>query len=562
LGLTHDISRWINVFAEYDFYAYGRRNLDSFDQLDPNLPAAPGNVDRLTQHVKLNGYSVRLGLNLKLLDTFNPTATLSQLDSWMIYLGMFSGYTSIDFSAGANYFDNSSGLFNPVNQVFDIDTFQQGILVGGQVGVHYHLRSPYYFGLVFSGIINNSNARVTQHVQNVLTPLNQRAFAITDQFKINDNLDLAGLIGFDITPHTHIYTKFGASYAELTHGLVTTASQAFPFPMAGFQQTQRKDLWGWLLGLGLTQDLNKWVSAFVEYNYYHYDTVNLNSLDDIAPSASDINPDHLTQHVNIHASAVHLGLNLKFLNTFNPNYRVHTLHPNSWMLFLGSFAGYYSADHSYGANYFATGGAPAGPQNQLYNNDAFQHGLTWGAHIGSYYHFLKPYYLGLVFSAALNANKAPLSEFVESALAPITVRGTGINHQFQINYNVDLAVLVGRDITTYTRLYAKIGGTYAKLMDNVRFTLASPTSFPQTISQRNQRLHLWGYVLGLGFSHDLTKYLSFFAEYDHYDYPSKNLNTLNDINSGSSLQNPDLLTQHIKVSAYSVCVGLNVNFKI
>ena len=315
LGLAHDLSKRFNVFAEYDHDDYGTRNLNSLDNIAPPQSLGAGNTDRLTQHVRITANAIRVGLNLKFMDTFAPVRYASVLNPWMVYIGSFGGYYWADVGYGGNYFstiiaapDDAGG-----NQVFNNDTFQQGVSGGGQVGVQYHFQSPYYVGLVFSAAVNANKARLTESALDFVTPT-AFGFSINHEFRLQNTLDIAALIGADITAQTHVYVKVGGASTHFTDTLSITQSSTFPFPIPFLQKTERKTLWGWVLGLGLAHDLSKWFNVFAEYDHDNYGTRNLNSLDNIAPpqALGAGNTDRLTQHVAITANTVRLGVNVTF----------------------------------------------------------------------------------------------------------------------------------------------------------------------------------------------------------------------------------------------------------
>jgi len=128
-----------------------------------------------------------------------------------------------------------------------------------------------------------------------------------------------------------------------------------------------------------------------------------------------------------------------------------------WQTYLGAFSGIYSNDFGYGSTYGGTGSINV-QGNHINNNDVFQYGPSLGGQIGFNYHFHSPYYVGAVFSVMMNANKARLAITPDDVSAGSGVVFT-INHQFRINSNLDLAAVIGADITAHTQIYGKLGGT-------------------------------------------------------------------------------------------------------
>jgi len=530
-GLTQDLSRWLNVFAEYDRYDYSNNELNSYDSL------FPGNVDRLTQHMRATSSAVRVGLNVKFMDSFSPIGRITITNPWLIYLGGFAAYYSADFQYGGNYFSTFFG--NDNSQIYNNTVFQQGVAGGGQLGFHYHFQSPYSFGFNFSVASNANKARLK--VSAVAAPPGDLIPNINHQFRIATNMDMTGVIGADITAQTHLYAKIGASYAKLTHSIVGTLT-TLPSPGIVFAQVQRQSLWGWVVGIGLTQDLSRYLNAFVEYERYDYGNNELNSLDSLLPGTGI---DRLTQHARITSSALRLGLNLKFMSSFAPVTRIVITNP--WLIYLGGFAGYYSADFQYGSNYFSNL-----PSNQIYNNTSFQQGVSGGGQLGFHYHFQSPYSLGFNLSATSNANKARLT------VVDVFVTGDPgcISHQFHINTNMDITGVIGADITARTHLYAKIGASYAKLTHSIIVTLINLPS-PTAVFARTQHKNLWGWVVGVGLTQDLSRWLNVFVEYDRYDYGNNELNSYDSLFPMSVNQ----LTQHVRAVSFAARLGLNVKFE-
>ena len=491
------------------------------------------------------------------MDTFSPVRYIRVATPWMIYIGGFGGYYCADFGYGGNYFSVTN--VGPNNEVFNNDTFQQGILGGGQVGMHYHFQHPYYVGLVLSSAANANKARLTKLVNSQTSP-GLRVFEINHKFRLQNSWDIAALIGADVTARTHIYAKVGGSAARFTHTVSITRAERFPFPIPFSQQTQRKTLWGWVLGLGLTHDLSKWFSVFEEYDHYDYGTRNLNSLNNIAPLIPILTNgenDRLTQHVSITANAIHVGLNFKLMDTFSHLRYIRVAAP--WMIYIGGFGGYYRADFGYGGNYFSINSLTQ-PNNQLFNDGIHQQGLSGGEQVGVRYHFQHPYYVGLVLSSIANANRARLTEHIEDVVSP-DLLAFDINHEFRLQSSWDIAALIGTDITAQTHIYAKVGGSLTRFTDTISLTQSNAFPVPIPFSQPTQGNTIWGWVLGLGLVHDLSQWFSVFAEYDHYDFGNRNLKSLDNVRPNRNFSRAGRLTQHVSITANTVRVGLNLKFE-
>ncbi|WP_267256930.1 hypothetical protein [Coxiella endosymbiont of Ornithodoros maritimus] len=75
------------------------------------------------------------------------------------------------------------------------------------------------------------------------------------QFRINSNVDLGGILGTDITPRRHMYGKLGVSYAKLKHKVTQRVWFGVDLLQTVFQQKLSKNLWRYLAGLGIAEDL-------------------------------------------------------------------------------------------------------------------------------------------------------------------------------------------------------------------------------------------------------------------------------------------------------------------
>jgi len=554
LGLIHDLNKWLSAFVEYDYYDYGGYDLNAIDNIPGAIPAGALR-DRYSHNVRINASAFRLGLNLNFEKRYFGSRFINTANNfWMFYVGAFLGSYRADYSYGANYFSNAA---SGTNQVINFDTNQQGISGGGQVGVLYHFHNTYFLGFVFSGMMNANKARLSPAIDDAVGASGD-TFDINNEFRINANYDMALTLGADITPRTHVYAKLGGAFASFTQHLFVTQSQSIPFPIPDFVQTSSRTIWAWLLGAGLTYDISKWVSTFIEYDYYDYGRYNLSILDRIAPRITVAQADRLTQNVDINASMFRIGLNINFGNRAV----IHKLLTQpAWLVYLGAFGGYYSANFSYGANYYAITQI-VGPGNGIFNSNVFQHGVSGGGQVGIQYHFRQPYFLGFVVSGALNANKGRLIEAIDGSQSPAFVnRAFNFNYRFLINNNIDLAGVFGLDITILTHLYAKLGASYGHLIYQLFTTQTDDFAFPSVFFTQTESQSLWGWIFGLGLSHDIGKCVNIFGEFDHYSYGSYELSTVNNIAAPAGGRT-DHMTQHMRIHAFAVRVGLNVKFKL
>jgi len=551
LGLAHDISKWINIFAEYDHYGFARRNLDVYVTIGP---ASFAGFDRLTQKTRTTANAYKLGLNVKFMGEFSRALYgMSASSRWMGYLGIFGAYSAFNVSYNGTYFSNQPGG----SVILNNNSFQQAYSFGGQLGAQYHFRSPYFLGAVFSAMTNNGKAYLVQNVDSFGAP-GFIGFDIIRSSRVDYNLDLAMLLGADVTPQMHVYMKIGASYAGLAQQLNTTLARSSTIPVVGFQASEHKGLWGWVAGLGTTYDLNKWVNVFAEYVHYIYPDVSLQTLNSVSPYIGGPQRDTLNQRLGLTANSIRVGLNVKFGDSYSAMKYLASLN-RLWQIYFGAFAGYYNVDFSYAANISSNA-----QDNRSFGNDAFQQGYSVGGQLGAQYHFRRsPYFLGLVFSAMYNGHKARLVEF-NNTLTSINNQAINFDYELHINSNYDLAFALGADITQKAHLYAKLGascGNYKQLISVIQGNNnVVPTPF---ISQQQSLTKtLWGWLAALGLTYEFSKRVNIFAEYDHYNYYTTALDRAVNFAPNIFAGQANLLTQHVSSTANSIRVGLNLKFEV
>lgn len=188
------------------------------------------------------------------------------------YIGLLAGFYYADMNYASTFQTNAPTIF-----AFNRDTFQRGSTYGAELGFRIPLSQTYFldFGAGFFG--NTDKAFITDDAfpDNVATSGND----LINQFQLRYNLDITAALGIFITDFASIYLKAGASGTELTQHLNVTGNQFIIGSV--FQQTTRKDLWGFLIGLGLIRNVGQWFSLFGEFDYYDYGNQTLNTLHNI-----------------------------------------------------------------------------------------------------------------------------------------------------------------------------------------------------------------------------------------------------------------------------------------
>ncbi len=224
-----------------------------------------------------------------------------------------------------------------------------------------------------------------------------------------------------------------------------------------------------------------------------------------------------------------------------------------WTVYLGVLGNSYVGNYLYEGNFQYMDGInrrAASPSSNMNQN-----GYSWGGQAGATYHLVSPYFFGFSVAAMSNSRNA------ESTFLLNAANNGNFNTytNFRVTYNIDTMLAFGIDVTPQTHVYLKGGASYAELRQNFQVLLL--TSFPDSLLAQRTHTDLWGYVAGLGLAYDLTRWLSLFSEYDYYNYGYYNLNTIHNIFSNvGAATSTDVYNQNVRVQAYTVRFGLNVNF--
>jgi outer membrane immunogenic protein len=545
VGFTYDLSRWVNVFAEYDFYSSSTKTLKSVTHIFSHLFPPSTLTDQFVQQVRPTSSSIRLGLNIKFLDAME-SLQWTPLRAWRVYVGAFGGSAITDFQNRASYYSFSA---SPITDVFNssYDSFQQGFSGGGQFGIQYHTASPYFLGINVSFTANGQRANVIQQGTQTSIALLPR---VNFQYKLKHHTDMTAILGADITPYAHVYFKAGASNALLKAFVQLNTIFAAPVLFES-NNTQQRTFWGWIFGLGLTRDVNKWLNIFAEYTISGYHRQSLTTLHGlIAPffASTDLLTNQLRRIIE---SDVHVGFNLKFLDSFHRD--IHRASNARWQLFIGGFSGYSSIDFWYQANFqlFSTLGILE--EQARYNNDAFQRAASGGPQLGVQYHFKSPYFIGLSVSASFNSKAAHLT----GGIGFIPAFDSVLTDRFKLNNNVDITAFVGTDITQTEHVYFKVGTSRARLSTRVKAQIGS---VPTIQAQYREHLSTWGGTFGIGFAHDWSRVIGTFCEYDYYSYGTQKLNTL--FNPLAPPNPEELLFHYQSIMLHGWELRWGINFKI
>ena len=210
---------------------------------------------------------------------------------WVLYVGTFTGFYYAKFDWHGAYVVSTNSL--------ETDSMQMNVTGGGQVGLQYLFKKPFFIGMVLSAAGHGGDADVSTLISGV----SGQFFNFNQQFSVDYQFDIAGIIGYDVTPVSHLYLKVGASDANFKYQVTTIPTV--------LTRTQTVDTWGWLIGVGVAYDLSQRVSLFAEFNYNHYGRTTLNTLVNVDPRAVGV-VNSLSQHVDLRARSARVGLNVKF----------------------------------------------------------------------------------------------------------------------------------------------------------------------------------------------------------------------------------------------------------
>ena len=466
------------------------------------------------------------------------------------YIGGFLSNYFVNYAYRGSY--SSSGSPNPIPisvQEFKSSVAQEGGSFGGQIGVERHFNSPYSIGVVF-GIATNPDApALSSHIEDLSSATGQ-SVDVTDEFRLHSNIDIAAKFGIDITPGTQGYFKLGVSRGQLFTDTVVTAASNLPEPIPFHQFKNIGNLWGLLTGVGFIYDVTKWVNLFAEYDYYAYGSHSLGAHDRIAPLITAAQSDALTQSVALNASAFRFGVNLDYSDIYQsiPYFERNT----PWRAYLGLFTGSYTVGYQYDAIYRSSR-----PSNLVIADTLFQQATSFGGQAGFQYHFENPYSLGLVLSWMTNNNFSNFIQHFEDVLSAAFNLSFDLQNRIRIKNNIDLAAQLGMDLTERMQFYVKGGLSIADLSDRFSVTRANLFSQPIPSMDITENKRFLGWVAGLGFVYDLSRWFNVFAEYDYYGYGNRPLNTQTQITPSIPATVQDLYHQSVNPYANSVRVGLN-----
>jgi len=227
-----------------------------------------------------------------------------------------------------------------------------------------------------------------------------------------------------------------------------------------------------------------------------------------------------------------------------------------WRFYVGPFGGIYTGAFDYRATDFYNN-TPIISQVSDY---IYQHGYSYGLQTGINYHiFDHSLFVGFNFTAMGNTDNGNGDLRAFSGTGPVVATFTTLN-TFRLNYNLDLAAVLGIHIFQKTEAYLKGGASYGQFTH----TLAILSSgLPGISFQNTQKDHIWGFLIGFGVTQYFYKWLSLFAEFDYYDYGNFNLTDFSNIQPlpvvAGGVSN---YTQNVGIHAYSIRIGLNFNFDL
>ncbi len=569
-GIQYDLSRWFEVFAEYDHVSYGRHNLLDTNNVDPDIK--PGNAtDHLSQNVEVNSNIVRLGLNFKILD-YNKETTRCwnsyPANSWVFYLGGLLGTYTAGYNIYSSYSSNYEG---GTNQQLASSIFQESNAFGGQIGLDYTHYAPYVFGFVLAGKAYPGKAYFSQSIDDTIAAnTHYIPFNINNYFRIRHEYELSFKIGRRLMHRSEIYARIGTAYTNFVneyYSIANSENNTLPYKYSN----QTLHLWGWLVGLGFSYDVNKWINLFTEYDHYGYKRQNLTTINDIDPSiTSSSQNDTLSQNTSLAANSVVIGLNFKLFDQLLLPSQPQLFIPNKrFLFFLGLFSGYSNVLYRMQGVYSGVNTHNETIFTPFMSYD-FQSGSYAGFQMGFKIHLKQnPIFLGAAIDSAIFTNKAlNTTNFGDVSTKKndtntVSRDSFDFSETFKMNYNLNLTFMAGANLAKSVGTYFKLGGSLVGLVYKYKTFMSSaftPSRTYDPYSSAENKYLLLGITFGVGIDIQLTHSISTFIEYNYYNYPSKTLDPITNLDpSIPSTGGTDALTHKVNLSASIFKVGINFN---
>lgn len=222
-----------------------------------------------------------------------------------------------------------------------------------------------------------------------------------------------------------------------------------------------------------------------------------------------------------------------------------------WRVYIGPFGGIYTGSFDYQVTDFHN----ITPLITQVSDYIYQRGYSYGLQTGINYHMYDhSLFVGLNFSGMGNTENGSGDLDGFNGSGPIVFAYSSLN-MFRLNYNLDLAAVLGVHIFRKTQAYLKGGASYAQFTHTLAILSAT---LPGISFQATDKNHVWGFLVGFGVTQYFCKWLNLFAEFDYYDYSNFNLRDY------SNIQPPPVAaggvsnyTQNVTIHAYSIRVGLN-----
>ncbi len=296
LGIEHAINNGVSFFGEYDSYYYGRHNLKNTNLI---LSTAV-NPTNYTQNVRTTAFAMKFGFNFSLAnEAIKNKALLSGIHGWELFFGGLSGV----YNASYHY----HGIFIRAIRLrqFDSDVGNFGGVLGGQLGFNYHFTRPYFIGWIIESYLNWNKSDLTEYLDNdtVGTDL---PVSLNENFQIVNMTNTALVLGANISDLTHIYVKAGPSFSNFKFKLASD-SVILGGAVPTTYLEARKNLMGYLLGLGLSFDVSTHASLFAEGEFFNFN-------DRALPGGSIVHQrnDSLTHNFLLSMYLLKAGVNVKF----------------------------------------------------------------------------------------------------------------------------------------------------------------------------------------------------------------------------------------------------------
>jgi len=226
-----------------------------------------------------------------------------------IYTGLFAGPYFDTYNSNYHYFERTTGMAEC--NVGRTTFISNGGLGGLTVGYLRKL-SPLFSILIEADAILNSadSSTFSEHIPDDVSDLFS-SFDLIIQYKIQYFVDLLLGTSININDQTNLFVKAGPTYTNLRSNVQTRNSLP---PNYTLLFNSNKPLMGLAIQLGISRQLNSFISVYFAYMYRYFSRKNLSTLLGPDPTTPPRPVNEITRSVRVQSNAIYVGLNFKLVH--------------------------------------------------------------------------------------------------------------------------------------------------------------------------------------------------------------------------------------------------------